>query len=196
LRKSPIRHRVRAYQKRRGTRVASYMRGKGESIQKRFQVRRRLVPNLPSERENAIRVKGGYIYINPNTGEVVGGKPLQIERTTLRTGIAGYSKDGLKIWVDKEVPSNYVAPIVAHEAIESVLVIDYGYSYKRAHQIATMYERRFVIMHKGNWDEYTNFMNALTKKIYERKDAADPKDMYSASTYKREPRVIVKGAYV
>ncbi len=194
-RKSPIHHTVHQHI-RKGRLVNTYPRGHGSKSRPFRCLIKPLKGVLPSETSDGIRVKGGYVYINPETGEVTAHTPLQIRRPLLKTGLAGYSKDGTIIFIDFEVPPQDVAPLLAHEAIESVMVLDYGYSYPRAHAIATQYEKRYIIAHKGNWSEYCNRNIALARRIYARKGVVEPSDVYSGSRYRRLARIITRGEYI
>jgi hypothetical protein len=76
------------------------------------------------------------MFYNPLTNKNVSVIPV-----LMRDGIAGYSKDGTKIYYDPTVPVWMMTPLIAHEVLEMVLIQILGFTYAVAHKLATILER-------------------------------------------------------
>ena len=82
--------------------------------------------------------------------------------------VAGYSKDGKTVYIDRDVPRyldledgrradvHYFLAI--HEFVEKSLMDTFGYSYQEAHEIALKAEQRAVEMEGIRWQEYDDLM--------------------------------------
>ncbi|MDD4307821.1 MAG: hypothetical protein PHU53_03325 [Thermoplasmata archaeon] len=75
---------------------------------------------------------------------------------------AGYSRDGTCIYIDNDVPRmftikgreiNLHMSLAMHEHVEKGLV-DKGYTYAGAHEIATRFEKLYVMNHGIAWADY------------------------------------------
>ena len=94
--------------------------------------------------------------------------------------LAGYSRDGRTIFIDKDLPKSFVTRggkrvavdryLILHEAVEKSLLDDLGLVYQHAHQIALRAEQAAVKAAGVPWAEYDRFM---AKYIKEADDAID-----------------------
>jgi hypothetical protein len=100
--------------------------------------------------------------------------------------LAGYSRDGRTIYIDKDLPKGFTSRagkrvsvdrfLILHEAVEKSLLDDLGLIYQHAHQIALRAEQAAVKAAGVPWGEYDRFM---AKHIKEADDAIDrlPSDL-------------------
>jgi hypothetical protein len=102
-------------------------------------------------------------FLNPLSNKIVTLLP-----TLLPEGIAGYSTDGTKIYVDIIVPAWMWTPLVTHETLEMALVLDLGFKYDWAHQQATQLERKVVESLQQSWDEYDKTCKGLIDMVAKR----------------------------
>ena len=89
--------------------------------------------------------------------------------------LAGYSKDGKTVYIDKRLPPQFTTKsgkvidvckyLVVHEVTEKHLEDTKGYKYQYAHEIATGVERKAVEADGIDWDEYENYMLKMVKKL-------------------------------
>jgi hypothetical protein len=100
--------------------------------------------------------------------------------------IAGYSKDGRTIYIDRHLPRSfrswtsrvYVTPyLVAHEIVEKALLDELGLHYLHAHQIAIRTERAAVEAAGISWRTYEGFMKRYEKPIEEEKLQKVPRNL-------------------
>lgn len=102
--------------------------------------------------------------------------------------VAGYSKDGKTIYIDKDMPKGFKSKsgkfietdkyLILHEAIEKTLMESFGEIYQLAHQIALRVERSAVEANGISWKEYNDFMLKNVKEIGDLKTYKDlPKDL-------------------
>ncbi|MHB8633471.1 MAG: hypothetical protein ACYDBQ_05805 [Thermoplasmatota archaeon] len=80
--------------------------------------------------------------------------------------LAGYSKDGHRIYIDRRLPHTYSERgrevaldryLVLHEAVEKTLIDGLGLHYQHAHQIATRAEQAAVRADGLVWRDYDRF---------------------------------------
>lgn len=108
---------------------------------------------------------------------------------------AGYSEDGLTIYIDKEVPEELMVAtdglstaqvsiplhktFAFHEMVEKSLEDEpYNMPYQLAHQIALRSERALVESYGASWNDYNRKSLAIVAKIYKRKSYDNvPKDL-------------------
>jgi hypothetical protein len=92
--------------------------------------------------------------------------------------VAGYSKDGSTIFIDRHLPRTLrslmrtfrVDPfIVTHEIVEKALLDELRLHYLHAHQIAVRAERDAVKAAGLSWWAYQGFMKTYSKAIEEEK---------------------------
>ena len=91
--------------------------------------------------------------------------------------VAGYSTDGKRIYIDKDLPSSFTdsdgetVPIdrylLLHEAVEKSLIDTLGLHYQHAHQIALRAEQAAVRADGVSWREYDRFMQSFIKEMGE-----------------------------
>ena len=94
--------------------------------------------------------------------------------------LAGYSRDGRTIYIDKDLPKGFTTRagrrvsvdrfLILHEAVEKSLLDDLGLVYQHAHQIALRAEQAAVKAAGVPWGEYDRFM---AKYIKEADDVID-----------------------
>jgi len=89
--------------------------------------------------------------------------------------LAGYSRDGKTIYIDKDLPKTFAAPggrrrvsvdryLILHEAVEKALLDGLGLSYPHAHQIALRAEQAAVRADGVPWRPYDRFMKRYIKE--------------------------------
>jgi hypothetical protein len=88
--------------------------------------------------------------------------------------LAGYSKDGKTIYIDKRLhpvlvlkngkKMNIVKYLVVHESSEKHLMDTKGYKYPYAHEMATEIERKAVEADGYPWDEYQEYALSEVKR--------------------------------
>ena len=100
--------------------------------------------------------------------------------------IAGYSKDGRTIYIDRHLPRSfrswtsrvYVTPyLVTHEIVEKALLDELDLHYLHAHQIGIRAERAAVEAAGISWKTYEGFMKKYEKTIEEEKLQRVPRDL-------------------
>ena len=97
--------------------------------------------------------------------------------------LAGYSKDGKTIYIDKRLPkclfnyfeeledtlkvliTAYINGLVRHERSEKYFEDYKKYKYPYAHELATAEERKLVTSYGIDWDTYQNYMLKMVKKF-------------------------------
>jgi hypothetical protein len=94
--------------------------------------------------------------------------------------LAGYSKDGKTIYIDRHVSSSFRYDgrdvntdryLILHEEVEKTLIDQLNLHYLHAHQIATRAEQAAVHAAGVRWRDYDRFMQNYVKRIGRR--AAD-----------------------
>ncbi len=92
--------------------------------------------------------------------------------------IAGYSKDGRTVFIDRHLPRSFrwltkrvrVDPfLLVHETVEKALLDELRLHYLHAHQIAVRAERDAVKAAGVPWWVYQRFMKSYEKRIEEEK---------------------------
>lgn len=89
--------------------------------------------------------------------------------------VAGYSKDGKTLYIDKDMPKSFKTKnnkviktdkyLLWHELIENTLLDKFDTFYQLAHQVALRSEKDAVEADGISWKEYNDFMNKNIKKI-------------------------------
>lgn len=78
---------------------------------------------------------------------------FRIDRSFDLPYVAGYSRDGSIIYIDRHFPTklqvgsrsaNFLQALATHEHTEKTLIDVYGWKYQQAHHLATMAEHRVV----------------------------------------------------
>ena len=121
-------------------------------------------------------------------------KRVHIDREHSIPYVAGYSKDGKTIYIDKDMPEFFIDKrgkkilidnyLILHEAVEKALLDELKLLYQHAHQIAVRTEREAIEADGIDWDEYNTFMEKWIKEIsHDTKNV--PKDL-DLTPYKDE----------
>src|SRR6266446_7413964 len=88
--------------------------------------------------------------------------------------LAGYSKDGKTIYIDRHMPSSFRYDgrdintdryLILHEEVEKTLIDQLNLHYLHAHQIATRAEQAAVRAAGVRWRDYDRFMQKYVKRI-------------------------------
>jgi hypothetical protein len=100
--------------------------------------------------------------------------------------LAGYSKDGKTIYIDRHMPQFFTFRgrkidtdrfLVLHEEVEKTLIDQLGLHYLHAHQIATRAEQAAVRAAGINWRDYDRFMQKYVKRIGDERLTKVPDDL-------------------
>jgi hypothetical protein len=100
--------------------------------------------------------------------------------------LAGYSKDGQTIYIDRHMPRSFKARgrtietdrfLILHEEVEKTLIDQLGLHYLHAHQIATRAEQAAVRAVGVNWRDYNRFMQKYVKRIGDERLTRVPDDL-------------------
>lgn len=87
--------------------------------------------------------------------------------------LAGYSRDGKTIYIDRDLPKSFSTRgkrvgvdryLILHEAVEKALLDKLGLHYQHAHQIALRTEQAAVRADGVSWREYDRFMQRHIKE--------------------------------
>jgi hypothetical protein len=88
--------------------------------------------------------------------------------------LAGYSRDGKTIYIDRHLPKSFTYRgrsvevdryLILHEEVEKTLIDQLDLHYLHAHQIATRAEEAAVLADKIPWRAYDHFMQKYVKSI-------------------------------
>ena len=100
--------------------------------------------------------------------------------------VAGYSKDGKTIYIDRHLPSemeykgrkiNTDRFLLLHEEVEKTLIDQLNLHYLHAHQIATRAEEAAVRADGILWRDYDRFMQRFVKSIGDERLQKVPEDL-------------------
>lgn len=100
--------------------------------------------------------------------------------------LAGYSKDGKTIYIDRRLPEHFTYRgrqvstsryLVLHESVEKVLIDQLNLHYQHAHQIATQAEEAAVRADKVSWKTYERFMQRYVEKAEQERLTRIPPDL-------------------
>jgi hypothetical protein len=93
--------------------------------------------------------------------------------------LAGYSRDGKTIYIDRHLPYSFQSGdgrkigidrfLIIHEAVEKSLLDTLGLHYQHAHQIALRAEEAAVRAANVKWREYDRFMQQFIKEVGDEK---------------------------
>lgn len=99
--------------------------------------------------------------------------------TLLRDAVAGYNKDGTRIYIDVLVPGSEWTAYISHEAYEMVEVVELGIPYEEAHRRANGVERRVVEGMGLNWEEHQKLFYQILHLVLNRDPKPpNPTDLY------------------
>jgi hypothetical protein len=100
--------------------------------------------------------------------------------------LAGYSRDGKIIYIDRHMPAtfryrgrdiNTDRYLILHEEVEKTLIDQLGLHYLHAHQIATRAEQAAVRAAGIRWRDYDRFMQKYVKTIGDERLTKVPADL-------------------
>ena len=100
--------------------------------------------------------------------------------------LAGYSKDGKTIYIDRHMPRTMSHKgreidtdrfLILHEEVEKTLIDQLNLHYLHAHQIATRAEEAAVRAAGLGWREYDGFMQKYVKRIGDERLTKVPADL-------------------
>jgi hypothetical protein len=100
--------------------------------------------------------------------------------------LAGYSKDGKTIYIDRHMPHFFKFRgrsidtdrfLILHEEVEKTLIDQLGLHYLHAHQIATRAEQAAVRAAGVTWRDYDRFMQKYVKRIGDERLTKVPDDL-------------------
>ena len=100
--------------------------------------------------------------------------------------VAGYSKDGQTIYIDRHLPSemeykgrkiNTDRFLLLHEEVEKTLIDQLNLHYLHAHQIATRAEEAAVRASGISWRDYDRFMQKYVKRMGDERLTKIPVDL-------------------
>ena len=100
--------------------------------------------------------------------------------------LAGYSKDGKTIYIDRHMPRSFRHKgreietdrfLVLHEEVEKTLIDQLNLHYLHAHQIATRAEEAAVRAAGVGWRAYDRFMQKYVKQIGDERLTKVPADL-------------------
>jgi hypothetical protein len=100
--------------------------------------------------------------------------------------LAGYSRDGRTIYIDRHMPRSFRNGgrqietdryLILHEEVEKTLIDQLGLHYLHAHQIATRAEQAAVRAAGVIWRDYDRFMQEYVKRIGDERLTEVPADL-------------------
>jgi len=118
--------------------------------------------------------------------DAVARKVKKLDRSHDVPYVAGYSKDGKTIFIDRHLPSemeykgrkiNTDRFLLLHEEVEKTLIDQLNLHYLHAHQIATRAEEAAVRAARISWREYDRFMQKYVKKMGDERLTKVPADL-------------------
>ena len=100
--------------------------------------------------------------------------------------LAGYSRDGKTIYIDRHMPKSFRFKgrvietdrfLILHEEVEKTLIDRLNLHYLHAHQIATRAEQAAVRAAGVNWRDYDRFMQKYVKQLGDERLTRVPIDL-------------------
>lgn len=100
--------------------------------------------------------------------------------------LAGYSRDGKTIYIDRHLPKSFTFRgrtievdrfLILHEEVEKTLIDQLDLHYLHAHQIATRAEEAAVSAQRVTWKAYDRFMQKYVKSIGDERLQKVPDDL-------------------
>jgi hypothetical protein len=100
--------------------------------------------------------------------------------------LAGYSRDGKTIFIDRHLPRTFLYKgreiavdryLLLHEEVEKTLIDQLSLHYQHAHQIATRAEEAAVRADGVSWRAYDRFMQQYVKRMGDERLAKLPLDL-------------------
>jgi hypothetical protein len=100
--------------------------------------------------------------------------------------LAGYSRDGKTVYIDRHMPKSFRFKgrvietdrfLILHEEVDKTLIDQLNLHYLHAHQIATRAEQAAVRAAGVNWRDYDRFMQKNVKEIGDERLTKVPADL-------------------
>jgi hypothetical protein len=113
-------------------------------------------------------------------------KRIRLDRTWDIPYLAGYSRSGKTIYIDRHLPKSFATRgrrvtvdqfLILHEAVEKALLARLGLVYQHAHQIALRAEEAAVRAAGVSWREYDRFMQNFIKEVGDERLTRIPLDL-------------------
>lgn len=110
----------------------------------------------------------------------------RLDRTHDVPYLAGYSRDGKTIYIDRHLPRSFRYRgrtievdryLILHEEVEKTLIDQLDLHYLHAHQIATRAEEAAVRADRIPWRSYDRFMQKYVKSIGDERLSKIPADL-------------------
>jgi hypothetical protein len=135
-----------------------------------------------------LRVPEWYLssFMMDRALEAVVGQIGKLDRRHDIPYLAGYSRNGKTIYIDRHMPKSFTFRarrintdrfLILHEAIEKALIDHLGLRYLHAHQIATRAEQAAVRASGVTWQAYDRFMRKFVKRIGDKRVRRVPRDL-------------------
>jgi hypothetical protein len=107
---------------------------------------------------------------------------IPIDRSYDIPYLAGYSKDGRKVYFDRHFDFKYNGRDISkyirlHEVVEKAIIDIFNYKYQDAHKYATFFERRAVEDAGINWEDYCKRIDPFIKIVHREHLKKVPKDL-------------------
>ena len=123
-------------------------------------------------------------------------QPFRVDRTHDVPYVAGYSKDGSTVYVDRHLPvtehgHNIEPYLLLHERVEKCLIDDFGLKYQRAHGIAEKVEKEAVMHSELLLSEYNAHYTRWIKGLVKEKLKNPPRDL-DLTPYQDEHSALAK----
>ena len=126
-------------------------------------------------------------------------KQVTVDRKHDIPYLAGYSKNGKTIYIDRHLPARFICKgkkvdahryLIFHEAIEDTLIRRLKLNYQHAHQIALRAEQAAVRADHISWREYDKFMQSYIKEAESEQLKHVPADL-DLKPYRDEQDVVL-----
>jgi len=110
----------------------------------------------------------------------------KLDRTYDIPYLAGYSRDGKTIYIDRHLPESFTSRgrvihtdrfLVLHETLEKAVIDTLGLVYQHAHQLALREEEAAVRAFGVSWSEYSEFMDRHIKEAADERLTRIPPDL-------------------
>src|SRR6476620_5830014 len=126
--------------------------------------------------QKKLRVPEWYVssFMMDRALDAVARQIVKLDRRHDIPYLAGYSRDGKTIYIDRHMPKWFTFQsrrintdrfLILHEAVEKALIDHLGLRYLHAHQIATRAEQAAVRASGLTWQAYDRFMRKFVTRI-------------------------------
>ena len=136
----------------------------------------------PNQGRNDTLVSAGML--EKAVREILG--RIKLDRTWDIPYLAGYSRDGKTIYIDRHLPGSFQTRgrevpvdqfLILHEAVEKSILDELGLAYQHAHQIALRAEEAAVRAEGVSWHDYDRFMDRFIKDVGDERLNRIPPDL-------------------